>query len=324
MNEPTGGPGYRRRWPLLLGGLSVCLVMTGCGQQVDDTPKADSPPAWTRQFDEAHEVATALSDSISGTPEQQSAVQYVMLWRINRMVDECMRANGVAWHHWRKVEDLWVSDDLPNWLRQPMQPVVSQTVQLEARLVRAMDVPPNDPLTGRNDTVLRRCLTTSQQTKQPEASDDRLDRLSAPKFESPAAQAFGKLLMSVERRLPSDEHYARCMKSAGSSVRGEANSGGYTDYTIAFSRVRRTAPPLGDVPEQGETGSPAWQRFLEREQELLRDDASCRKDEYLEGMAALAPALDAFRRQHAGELRRLRAHWASVQKQARAHGWPTL
>jgi hypothetical protein len=308
---------------MLSGGLVVCLmVLAGCGQSAGDASKASRPPAWTQQFAHAHQVAASLSDSIAGTAEQQSATQYVTLWRANHVVDECMAGHGIAWNRWRKVENVSVSDGLPNWLRQPMQPVVSESVQLQARLVRAMDVPPSDPLTGRNGRVLDRCLTMSQRTKHPEASDDEVEKLFSPAFDSSTARAFGRLIGSVTRRLPSDDRYARCMKRAGSPVHGEANDGGYNDFNIATERVRRTAPPLPDIPEQGETGSAAWQKFLGREQELLRDDASCRKAEYEKGMAALAPKLGAFRRQHAEELTRLRAHWASVDQEAQAHGWP--
>jgi hypothetical protein len=307
---------------MLPGGLAVCLMaLTGCGRSTGDAPDV-KPPAWTQQFDRAHQVAASLWDSIAGTAEQESAVQYVTGWRLNHVVDECMRARGIAWNHWRKVENLSVSDGLPNWLRQPMRPVVSESVLLQARLVRAMDVPPSDPLTGRNGQVLDRCLTMRQRTKHPEASDDEVEKLFSPKFDASVAKAYGRLIERVIRRLPSDDLYARCMKRAGSPVHGEANDGGYTDFNIATERIRRTAPPLRDIPEQGETGSEAWHKFLGREQELLRDDASCRKAEYEKGMAELAPKLNAFRRQHAEELKRLRAHWASVDQEAKAHGWP--
>ena len=59
--------------------------------------------------------------------------------------------------------------------------------------------------TGRNGRVLDTCLTMSQRTKNPETSDDEVEKLSAPKFDSSAANAYRRLIGAAVRRLPSDD-----------------------------------------------------------------------------------------------------------------------
>jgi hypothetical protein len=232
-----------------------------------------------------------------------------------------MARHGIAWHP-PSLDHPRVEVEEPlgfTWLREPMRPVVSQAVLLEARLRAVQRHPRNERITGRKVEVLGYCLNHRRHTG---ISDDHLDEL-APSWDTEASLAFHRLVDAATRSLPSDRVYARCMARAGTPVHSDAEDG-FDSFGVAEDRLRDTRPAWRDVPLPHQRPSRAWTAFLGREHEMLRDDATCRRHVYPTAIRRLGPRLAALRRDQSPALERLAREWSAVERRAEGVGWVPL
>ncbi|MFI2663995.1 hypothetical protein [Micromonospora carbonacea] len=273
-------------------------------------PITSAACAQSGQGDPAFETLSAsetrynrVVQSIYGTPEQRSATEELLFFKVQQAISGCMRGEGAKYAITKFSGIARFSLTAPGDLTA-FAPL-SDDFGVADRLAQlAADGEPTNrefsSLTdkGRDEYLraLEGCQNAGQQFQgqsMPAGHDDLANRL---------IDALSKVERSAEVTAALAK-YPACL--AERSVKAP-------DWSALYLSVEKSFPPTPSAPTDV-TKDPQWLKAREYEQRAAAADAECRSETREIAIIAAAPVLARFERDNAAALKGIGVHWSEAE-----------
>ena len=309
--------GVDRRWAavaIVIGAAFMSACGQGASATAPHTARIDAAAAATREYQQQLDDVSA---TIGGTASQRGAGEQVLYHLEQDPFTTCMRAAGI---------DYTPVPFVNQWASWP----VGGAGAFSTKWLAALDW--GDHLVGvvEAEAAAQRSVAAGQSASDKAylalSDSDRAAWDAAvascpegknvadawhPSGYYPLLAKFNTMVDGVDGSLGDrfGGDYQSCMKSRGFSA---------TDHADLVAHLRASPFAANDVPAPGETGSDAWQAWVESVNAAAGADAACRVDAYNAGWAVLGPQVAAFAQDNAAALQDEEAGWQRFSVQAAA------